>query len=282
MHGRVQRAEPAQRGLPGHARAAGQDGLEDGDVEPLQRLDRPAGHRRAIRVDAAHGKAHRADQHVHARALTGGTPAPGHVLQRGRQTLPPALGGASGRVIPLVFKGVREDGQDVGTGGLGRTHQRVDRGGVAGEQVGPVEEDPQRGAIRLVTVSPEWPGVSGYIEALVRDGVVVSIGHTKATTDQIADAIDAGAPTQPAAVAVRHPMALFDAVVSGRGAVASVPRLAPEAGGTDNIIPIGCVPVGAPAPRQPRLERRGRFGITDDCGRRGTDGCRFKRRIDFA
>jgi pimeloyl-ACP methyl ester carboxylesterase len=67
-------------GWPRSAWAAGQDGLEHGDVEPLQRLDRPAGHRRAIWVDAAHGKAHRADQHVHARAVR-----PGHVLQRGGQ-----------------------------------------------------------------------------------------------------------------------------------------------------------------------------------------------------
>jgi hypothetical protein len=46
----------------------------------------------------------------------------------------------------------------------------------------------------------------------------------------LADAIAAGAPTQPAAVAVRHPVALFDAVMSGRDAVASVRRLAPAAG----------------------------------------------------
>ena len=37
------------------------------------------------------------------------------------------------------------------------------------------------GNVRLVTLSPEWPEAPRYIETLVNDGVVVSIGHTKAT-----------------------------------------------------------------------------------------------------
>lgn len=49
------------------------------------------------------------------------------------------------------------------------------------------------GHVRLVTLSPEWPQAPSYIEELVRQGVVVSIGHTKATTDQIAAAVSAGA-----------------------------------------------------------------------------------------
>ena len=49
------------------------------------------------------------------------------------------------------------------------------------------------GNIRLVTVSPEWDGMPRYIEGLVRSGVVVSIGHTKATGGQIRAAVDAGA-----------------------------------------------------------------------------------------
>lgn len=51
------------------------------------------------------------------------------------------------------------------------------------------------GAIRLVTISPEWPAAPEYIAHLTRSGVVVSIGHTKATRDQIAAAVDAGATT---------------------------------------------------------------------------------------
>jgi N-acetylglucosamine-6-phosphate deacetylase len=49
------------------------------------------------------------------------------------------------------------------------------------------------GQIRLVTLSPEWPQASAYIEHLVRSGVVASIGHTKANSEQIAAAVDAGA-----------------------------------------------------------------------------------------
>jgi N-acetylglucosamine-6-phosphate deacetylase len=49
------------------------------------------------------------------------------------------------------------------------------------------------GAIRLVTLSPEWPEAPRYIETLVSEGVVVSIGHTKASSEEIKAAVDAGA-----------------------------------------------------------------------------------------
>ena len=49
------------------------------------------------------------------------------------------------------------------------------------------------GQIRLITVSPEWPETPSYINAIVRQGVVASIGHTKANTEQIKAAVDAGA-----------------------------------------------------------------------------------------
>jgi N-acetylglucosamine-6-phosphate deacetylase len=54
-------------------------------------------------------------------------------------------------------------------------------------------QDATEGLIRLVTLSPEWPEAPRYIERLARHGVVVSIGHTKATAEQIADAVSAGA-----------------------------------------------------------------------------------------
>lgn len=54
-------------------------------------------------------------------------------------------------------------------------------------------QEATEGNIRLVTLSPEWPGATGYIEALRGQGVVTSIGHTSATTAQIADAVRAGA-----------------------------------------------------------------------------------------
>jgi N-acetylglucosamine-6-phosphate deacetylase len=49
------------------------------------------------------------------------------------------------------------------------------------------------GRIRIVTVSPHWPSATAYIEALAHDGVTVSIGHTHANEQQIADAVSAGA-----------------------------------------------------------------------------------------
>src|SRR6202140_2051805 len=49
------------------------------------------------------------------------------------------------------------------------------------------------GHIRLVTISPEWPQAPAFIERLVGEGVVVSIGHTKADAEQIAAAVAAGA-----------------------------------------------------------------------------------------
>jgi N-acetylglucosamine-6-phosphate deacetylase len=49
------------------------------------------------------------------------------------------------------------------------------------------------GAVRLVTLSPEYPEATRYIEHLVQDGVVVSIGHTNANAEQIQAAVSAGA-----------------------------------------------------------------------------------------
>jgi N-acetylglucosamine-6-phosphate deacetylase len=49
------------------------------------------------------------------------------------------------------------------------------------------------GNIRLITISPEWAETPAYISAVVRQGVVASVGHTKANSDQIKAAVDAGA-----------------------------------------------------------------------------------------
>jgi N-acetylglucosamine-6-phosphate deacetylase len=54
-------------------------------------------------------------------------------------------------------------------------------------------QDAARGAIRIVTLSPEWPEAPRYIERISSEGVVASIGHTRATAAQIAAAVDAGA-----------------------------------------------------------------------------------------
>ena len=54
-------------------------------------------------------------------------------------------------------------------------------------------QDAARGRVKLVTVSPHWPGAPAYIEALVRQNVKVSVGHTGASAEQIDAAVKAGA-----------------------------------------------------------------------------------------
>lgn len=49
------------------------------------------------------------------------------------------------------------------------------------------------GRIKLITMSPEWTGSAEFIESCVKHGVVVSIGHTAATPQQINEAVAAGA-----------------------------------------------------------------------------------------
>jgi N-acetylglucosamine-6-phosphate deacetylase len=45
----------------------------------------------------------------------------------------------------------------------------------------------------MVTIAPEWPGATRYIETIVSDGVVAAIGHTNAIDQDIAEAVAAGA-----------------------------------------------------------------------------------------
>jgi N-acetylglucosamine-6-phosphate deacetylase len=54
-------------------------------------------------------------------------------------------------------------------------------------------QDAAGGKILLVTVAPEIPGAIKLIEHLVHSGVSVAIGHTAADTEQISDAVQAGA-----------------------------------------------------------------------------------------
>jgi N-acetylglucosamine-6-phosphate deacetylase len=54
-------------------------------------------------------------------------------------------------------------------------------------------QEAARGNVRLVTLSPEWPQAPRYIERLASEGVVASIGHTGASSQQIRDAVSAGA-----------------------------------------------------------------------------------------
>jgi N-acetylglucosamine-6-phosphate deacetylase len=54
-------------------------------------------------------------------------------------------------------------------------------------------QEAAQGGVRLVTLAPEWPGAPAYIEQLRREGVATAIGHTRATPEQIQDAVRAGA-----------------------------------------------------------------------------------------
>ncbi|MBL8188328.1 MAG: N-acetylglucosamine-6-phosphate deacetylase [Acidobacteria bacterium] len=49
------------------------------------------------------------------------------------------------------------------------------------------------GRIVILTLSPEWPESCAFIERAAKAGLVVAIGHTAATPQQIADAVSAGA-----------------------------------------------------------------------------------------
>jgi N-acetylglucosamine-6-phosphate deacetylase len=50
-----------------------------------------------------------------------------------------------------------------------------------------------QGRIRLITLAPEWPGAADFIARCVESGVLVAIGHTAATPEQIRAAVAAGA-----------------------------------------------------------------------------------------
>ena len=83
-------------------------------------------------------------------------------------------------------------------------------------------QEAARGHVRLVTLSPEWPEAPAYIEALVGEGVVVAIGHTSATSAQIADAVSAGATMSTHLgngshnVLRRHPNYIWDQLAEDR------------------------------------------------------------------
>jgi N-acetylglucosamine-6-phosphate deacetylase len=78
------------------------------------------------------------------------------------------------------------------------------------------------GRIVLVTLAPEVPGALALIETLVAAGVRVAIGHTAASSAQIADAVTAGATLSThlgngcAAVLPRHPNVLWEQLAADR------------------------------------------------------------------
>src|SRR5512143_873004 len=126
-------------------------------------------------------------------------------------------------------------------------------------------QDAAQGNVRLVTMSPEWPESARYIEHLTREGVVTSIGHTRAAREQIAEAVRAGATLSTHlgngadAVLPRHPNYIWEQlaedklaasfIVDGHHLPDSFLRVALRAKGversilvTDAVMPAMCAP----------------------------------------
>lgn len=103
------------------------------------------------------------------------------------------------------------------------------RGAHAAEHVRPPElhefdrlQQAAKGLIRLVTLSPHWPDAPAYIHELTKRGVIVSLGHTSATLQQIRDAVDAGATLSThlgngiPAMLPRHPNPIWSQLADDR------------------------------------------------------------------
>jgi N-acetylglucosamine-6-phosphate deacetylase len=126
-------------------------------------------------------------------------------------------------------------------------------------------QEAAQGNIRLMTLSPEWPGAPGFIEGLVREGVAVSIGHTRASSEEITVAVSAGATLSTHlgngahSVLARHPNYIWDQLAEDRLAASfivdgihlgrSFLTAALRAKGlersllvTDAVMPAGCAP----------------------------------------
>jgi N-acetylglucosamine-6-phosphate deacetylase len=126
-------------------------------------------------------------------------------------------------------------------------------------------QDAAGGHIRLITLSPEWPEAPSFIETVIREGVVVSIGHTRATAAEIAAAVSAGATLSTHigngahATLPRHPNYIWEQLAEDRLAASfivdgihlpkSFLKVALRAKGlerailvTDAVMPAGCAP----------------------------------------
>lgn len=126
-------------------------------------------------------------------------------------------------------------------------------------------QEAAEGLVRLVTLSPEWPGAPDYIEFLVRQGVVAAIGHLQATAEQIHAAVNAGATLSTHlgngahSMLPRHPNYLWTQLAEDRLAASficdgihldgSFMKTALRAKGversvliTDAVMPAGCAP----------------------------------------
>src|SRR5699024_3206830 len=78
------------------------------------------------------------------------------------------------------------------------------------------------GLVKLVTLAPEHAGAPGYIRTLAARGVIVALGHSAATPDEVHAAVDAGARLSThlgngvAAVLPRHPNLIWTQLADDR------------------------------------------------------------------
>ncbi len=136
------------------------------------------------------------------------------------------------------------------------------------------------GSIRMVTLSPEWEGSLRFIERCVQSGVLVSLGHTGASPEQIADAIDAGARMSTHLgngmhlVLPRHPNYLWEQLASdglwasviadGRHLPPSVLKVILRVKGDKAILVSDAVCVSGLEPGEYELHIGGRVVLTPD------------------
>lgn len=109
-----------------------------------------------------------------------------------------------------------------------------------------------QGNIRIVTLAPELPGAIPFIERLVREGIVVAVGHTLATADELVRAVDAGATLSThlgngaPSLLPRHPNVIWEqlaedrlfasAIFDGHHLPVSVMKTLVRAKGVDKLI----------------------------------------------
>lgn len=83
-------------------------------------------------------------------------------------------------------------------------------------------QDAAEGLIKIITLSPEWENSTAFIEQCVNHGILVSIGHTCATHQQLSDAVSAGATLSTHLgngmhpVLIRHPNYLWSQLADDR------------------------------------------------------------------
>ena len=121
------------------------------------------------------------------------------------------------------------------------------------------------GRVRLVTIAPELPGALELIGRLVRDGIVVAIGHTDADERTVRRALDAGATHATHLFNAMRPFHHRDPGATG--------ALLDDARATAELICDGHHLAGAAIRLARRAKGRERIALVTDCmGAAPTEG----------